>query len=133
MEIPKNVKTYDLSSSIVWISDEGIVYSTPKDIEPPDLSEQQIKLEMEIFRSIIGNKKVCLVIESNPKSKPPKKEQRDLIANEITSITKAMAIIISSPVSRIVANLFFGFKPPEYPVKMFASEEEATAWVRQYL
>jgi hypothetical protein len=133
MEIPKNVKTVELSSSILWISPEGIVYSRPKDGVPPQLSAEEVEEQLKIFKAVVGNEKVCMVLEVNPKAKPPAKEQPDLLAAQLTSITKAMAIIISSPVSRIIANLFFGFKPPSYPVKMFANEQEATAWIKQYL
>jgi hypothetical protein len=44
-----------------------------------------------------------------------------------------MAIVTSSPLSRMMANLFFSFKPPQYPVKMFQNEKDATEWIRQYL
>ncbi|MGZ3883914.1 MAG: DUF7793 family protein, partial [Bacteroidia bacterium] len=61
------------------------------------------------------------------------KHQRDFIAEQLSSVTKAMAIITSSPLSRMIANLFFGLKPPPYPVKMFTNENEAKAWILQYL
>ena len=132
MKIPTDLKTYELTSSILWFN-EGILYSTPKDGIPPQLSDEEIKTEMDKFRKITDNKKVCMVAEANPKSKPARKEQRDYIASELASVTKAMALVTSSPVSRIIANLFFGFKPPTYPVKMFTNEKEATDWIRQYL
>jgi hypothetical protein len=42
-------------------------------------------------------------------------------------------MITTSPVSKMIANLFFGFKPPSYPVKMFTNKEEAVSWIKQYL
>jgi hypothetical protein len=132
MTIPPNVKTYELSSSILWIDEKGIVYSLPKPGAPPEITMEEVKKEMDKFRQIIGNKKVCLIIESNANSKAPKKEQRDAIAAELDSVTKAMAIISTSPLSRMIANLFFGLKPPPYPVKMCSSEEEARSWMQQY-
>ena len=133
MEIPKHLKTYDLTSSTVWFNEEGILFSKPKPDAPVSPSNEEIKVDMDRLRGIIGNRKVCLVGESNPNSKPPKKEQRDYIADEISSITKAMALVASSPVSRMLANLFFSFKPPNYPIKMFSTEAEAVSWIRQYL
>ena len=133
MEIPNDVKVHDFASSHLWISKEGIVYSSPKTDAYRELSHEEIKMQMDNFRTIIGNKKVCIVLESNPKAKPTKKEQRDFIASELSSVVKAMALITSSPASRIIANLFFGFKPPAYPVKMFSDEAKATEWIKQYL
>ncbi|MGZ4042766.1 MAG: DUF7793 family protein, partial [Bacteroidia bacterium] len=114
MEIPEGAKTYELSSSIIWFED-GILFSNPKPGVPPVLTMEEINEEMKVFRSIAGNKKMCLVAESSPKSPPPPKDQRDFIAEQITSITKAMALVTTSPVSKMIANLFFGLKPPPYP------------------
>jgi hypothetical protein len=133
MEIPKNVKTMELMNSTIWFSPEGILYSKPKNNVKELETTEQVEMEMNNFRSFIGGKKVCLLAESSSHIRPPKKEMRDLIAQEMASITKAMAIVTTSPVSRMLANLFFSFKPASYPVKMFSNEEEATAWIKQYV
>ena len=133
MEIPTDRKVHKLRGSYIWISDEGIVYSKPLENAPEEQTNEKISQEMEELKRIIGDKKVCLVGESNPRQKPPKKEQRDYIADQISSVVKAMAIITSSPLSRMMANLFFSFKPPQYPMKMFQNEKDATQWIRQYL
>jgi hypothetical protein len=133
MEIPEDRPTYELSGSTIWISEEGIMYSKPKANAPQERSNEDIHAEILKIYEIAGKKKVCIVSESDPNSKPPRKDQRDFIAHEIESIVKAMAIVTSSPVSRMIANLFFSFKPPTYPVKMFTNERDATEWIRQYL
>jgi hypothetical protein len=133
MEIPKNVKTLELKSSIIWFNEDGILYSVPKPGIPPDLNFEEIKKEMDHLREFIGHKKVCFLAESNPNSKPPNKQERDFIAEQINSVTKAMAIVTSSPVSKMIANLFFGLKPPPYPAKMFSNEQDAKEWIKQYL
>lgn len=133
MEIPAGVKTYELTSSIMWFDENGILFSCPKPEVPPVLTMEEIKKEMDKFRKITGGKKVCLVSESNPKSPAPAKEQRDFIASEINSVVKAMAIITTSPVSRMIVNLFFGLKPPPYPAKLFTDQKEAVQWIKQYV
>jgi hypothetical protein len=133
MEIPKDAKTHELRSSIIWFDSEGIMYSVPKPGIPPVLNHEEILKEMDSFRAFIGNKKVCMIAQSNPNSPPPSKGERDFIAEQINSIVKAMAIVTTSPVSRMIANLFFGLKPPAYPAKMFSNEAEAREWIRQYL
>lgn len=134
MEIPKNVKLIDWPTSILWFDEDGVLYSKPKEGVPePVLSREESQKQMEEFKKIIGHKKVCMVLETNKNSKPPKKEDRDFIAEQLASITMAMAIISSSPLSRMIANLFFGLKPPPYPVKFFSDEKEAKEWIKQYL
>jgi|SRR5687768_560319 len=132
MEIPTNVTVHELTSSFIWINDEGILFSTPKPGKPPELSLDQLDVEMKKFNEIIGHKKICMVSEANPQSRPPNKQERERIAELINEVTTAMAIITNSPVSRMIANLFFGLKPPPYPVKMFSNENDAVEWIRQY-
>ncbi len=133
MEIPLNTKTFEMRSSVLWFDEDGILYSAPKPGTPPELSKEDILVEIEKFRQIIGNKKVCMIAESNSKSRPPNKSERDFIAEQINSVTKAIAIVTLSPVSRMIANLFFSLKPPAYPAKMFTNAKEAKEWIKQYL
>jgi hypothetical protein len=117
----------------MWFDDLGILYSIPKPGIPPKLTKEQIDIEMKKFKEITGNKKVCIVSEGNPNSPPPTKEEREMIAEVINDIIKAMAIVTTSPVARMIANLFFGLKPPPYPAKMFTNEKEAVEWIKQYV
>jgi hypothetical protein len=132
MEIPKDAKTYGLTSSTLWFNDEGILFSKPLPGTPPELSKEEILKEMKKFKEITGNKKVCMISEANPNSRPPTKAERDFIAEQINEVAKAMAIVTTSPVARMIANLFFGLKPPPYPAKMFSNEKDALEWIRQF-
>ena len=133
MKPPENVKTIDFSTSIMWFDENGILYSTPKPNAQYARTREESEKQMDEFRKLVGNKKVCMILESDKNSPPPKREDRDWIARELDSVTKAMAIISASPASRMIANLFFGLKPPSYPVKFFSNEIDAREWVRQYL
>ena len=134
LQVPEHTQTFELTNSVVWFNPDGILYSLPKPNPRTDWTSEEIAAEMNRFREITGNKKVCMIAETHPtSSKQPKKEQRELFAKEISGVTKAMAIIASSALSRMMANLFFAFVPPDYPVKMVATEQEAKTWIKQYL
>jgi len=134
MEIPSNVQVIDWNTTIMWFDKDGVMYSQPKPgVVEPELSREESLAQVEEFKKLTGGKKVCLILETNKNSRAPKKEDRDFIAEQLTEITKAMAIISTSPLSRMIANLFFGLKPPTYPVKFFANEKEAKEWIKQYI
>ncbi|MDF2437978.1 MAG: hypothetical protein K0Q95_2354 [Bacteroidota bacterium] len=134
MEIPKDAKIIDWPTSVLWFDEYGILYSKPKPgAEQTVISREQTLRQMNEVKRLTGNKKLCMILETNSNSKPPQKEDRDFLSEQLSLITKAMAIISSSPLSRMIANLFFGLKPPEYPVKFFSNEKEAQAWIKQYL
>ena len=46
---------------------------------------------------------------------------------------KATALLVRSPVSRVIANLFIGLNKPAYPIQLFTSEAEAVEWLRGFL
>jgi phage anti-repressor protein len=127
---PKNIKVIDFPTSIIWFDEEGILYSIAKKAPPQTLEEA--KKTMEVFREIIGGKKVCM-LSDNTDSPSVNKEMRDYFAEVIPEVAKAIAIISRSSVGRMAANLFFSLKKQPYPIKFFESEEEARIWLKQYL
>src|ERR1041385_4904076 len=134
MKIPENAKLIDWQTSWMWFDEDGVLYSQPKEgaIEP-ELTREETAEQMKKFKEMTGGKRVCMILETNSSSKAPKKEDRDFIAEQLSEVTQAMGVITTSPLSRMSANLFFGLKPPPYPVKFFSNETEAKAWIKQYL
>jgi hypothetical protein len=134
IEIPDKTSIIQLSRSEAWLDEEGILYSVPRpDAESGTISEEDIHGDVTKIKEMIGEKKVGIILEINPVTPIPSKVQRDLIAKQLDALTIALGIITGSPLTKMVANLYFGFKPPEYPVKMFTEVEEAKNWIRQYL
>lgn len=130
MEIPKGVELYETARSIAWIDENGILCSISKKAPPPTLEETDRDLEK--FKKQFGNRKWCMILDVTNAS-PNTKETRDYAAKELPKLVKAMAMISNSALGRMVANLFFGLKPPPYPAKMFSNEREAKEWLKQYL
>ena len=61
------------------------------------------------------------------------KEARDYFANERTaSIQRATALLISSPVSRVIGNFFMGLNKPISPTRLFTDPREAIKWLQTY-
>jgi hypothetical protein len=130
MEIPQNITTIDWPTSILWFDENGILCAISKKSPPQTLEET--KKSIEEFYLITKGKKVCLLLDIT-NSNPASKEVRDYVANEMPKITKALAMVSNSPLGKMIANLFFGLKPPPYPTKMFTNEQEAKEWLKKYL
>jgi hypothetical protein len=132
LQAPTYIKTHELSNSIVWIED-GILFSKPKDGPYVHSTKEMMLEDLQKFKQITGGKKMCMIIEGHPQAETPKKEDRDFISEKLAEVTKAMAILTPSAVSRMVANLFFLFKPAQYPMKMFVSVSDAKMWLQDCL
>ena len=60
-------------------------------------------------------------------------QARKYLAGDVaTKLTKASAVLVGSPVSRVIGNFFIGLNKPPYPIKLFTSEPEAMEWLRRF-
>lgn len=135
MKVPTHLKIHDWGKSLVWIDEDGIVFVLTKTENVPeeDPTREEVLRMLEEYKEITNYQKRCLIIEGNSRKKTPNKEQRDYTEKIMNDITKALAIVSTSPLSRMLANLYFGFKPPQFPVKFFENETDAKEWIKQYL
>jgi hypothetical protein len=49
-----------------------------------------------------------------------------------TDTFSALALLVSSPATRMTANFFMGLNRPNVPTQMFNDEAEALRWLRRY-
>jgi hypothetical protein len=47
--------------------------------------------------------------------------------------TTAVALLVRSPVSRVIGNFFLGLNKPQFPIRTFDSEADALAWLKGFL
>jgi hypothetical protein len=52
---------------------------------------------------------------------------------ENARVLSAVAILVGSPLSRVIGNFFIGLNRTSFPSRLFTSEEQALAWLRSFL
>ncbi len=58
-------------------------------------------------------------------------EARAVLAGPAAArVSGAVALLIGSPLSRVVGNFYLRFNRPETPTRLFSSEAEAETWLR---
>lgn len=130
MEPPKNIEVFEWETSRFWFDEKGILCSISKKVKPQSLEET--KMIVNDFRKLIGDRKVCLLLDVTNSSEASK-EVRDYAAVEFPKFVKAMALISKSALGKMLGNLFFSVKSQPYPSKIFNDEKEAKEWLQQYL
>jgi hypothetical protein len=111
-----------------WI-EAGVVFFVYKDNSSIDLNaakqivndriQFQGKVAYPIYCDIRGMKKAD-------------KAARDFLAKEGSSYTKGVAIIVDSPMTKIIGNFYLGLNKPTTPTKMFTDKQEALAFLKQF-
>jgi hypothetical protein len=130
MEIPNNVSVTETETSAFWLDQNGILCVVSKKGPPQTIDD--IKITLAKLYSVLNGKKACMLIDVS-NSGESTKEVRDFAAEEFPKFVKAIALVSSSELGRMLANLFFNIKQQPYPTKMFTDETEAREWLRQYM
>jgi hypothetical protein len=128
---PPNPPAHALESEIAisWLGDDGILYSVSK---PPTRTIENVKGNIEVVKKITGGKKACILVFLCPSGKPTK-ATREYVAKVLPGVYKAMAMVSSSGLGRIIMNFIFRFNQPSIPMKTFSNEAEAKEWLKNYL
>ena len=52
------------------------------------------------------------------------------VSEESSKYKLGMAMLVASPMQRMLGNIFFKINRPPYPTRLFSREEEALQWLR---
>jgi len=55
-----------------------------------------------------------------------------LAGPDADAVSSAVALVVSSPLSRMVGNFYLGFNRPNVPTRLFNDEVAAVAWLRDF-
>lgn len=62
------------------------------------------------------------------------RKARDYFAGvEFQKCNLAMALLVSSPVSKVIGNIFIAFNKPSYPTRLFTSKSKALEWLKTFI
>lgn len=56
-----------------------------------------------------------------------------LAGPEADAVTCAVALVVASPLSRMIGNFYLGFNRPRVPTRLFTDAREAEQWLRSFL
>lgn len=112
----------------LW-KEQGVIYC----IFTPDLD-----MNIEVAKYCVaeriafsnGRSYPCLINMQGIKSFT--KEARDYMAVEGSACIKAGALVVNTPLSRMLGNMFLAINKPAVPTKLFTDEKQAEEWLQQY-
>lgn len=97
------------------------------------ITQEGVKEHLAACAKLSKGKK-CPVLGDLRNVKSVNRQTRKYFASEEASkITKASAVVVGSPVTRVIGSFFIGLDKPPYPVKLFTSESKAMEWLKRFL
>ena len=128
----KELKVETSTQKLYWDGENEIVWGELfADQTTKERAKENVDAQ-ERVRDVLGKAKTRVLIDMTAISEISK-EARDYFANERTaSIQRATALLISSPVSRVIGNFFMGLNKPISPTRLFTDPREAIKWLQTY-
>ena len=121
--VKKRIETDNVS---IWLEDDICHYVfKPKSVETLETAQKNF----EVSIPILPKEKVNYLLVDLTPIQSMSKDARDFYAGENTAAyAKAVALIVKSPISRVIGNFFLGINKPSFPTKLFSNEDEAIQW-----
>ena len=117
--------------SKMWLNEDGIIHekvNAGSIIELNDAME-----EIAAYSALCHDMKRPLFVDIREAKSVSGEARSHLAGEDGAKAISATALLIDSPLSRIMGNFFLGFNKPSYPVKLFSSERRALKWLRGFL
>jgi hypothetical protein len=93
---------------------------------------EAIRGNVALVKQITGGKPVPLLIYLS-NSPVPDKETQKFSREQLPNVYTAMAMISKPGLAQFIMTLLFKFQAAPIPMKNFDNEQEAKAWLKQYL
>lgn len=115
----------------IWLGEDGIirVISLPS----VEVTLEDIK-EINGHLAILSMGKKIPIFDDIRGVKSITREARLFTSSaEAVQVGRAVALLIGSPVSKVIGNFFLGINKTPYPTRLFTSEVEAVKWLKGFI
>jgi len=113
----------------IWLGEDGIIRTVF--LTNSELTLEDAKEIDTVTSGMTDGKEYPFLIDLR-KIKSVAREVRNY-GSEMKTRRNASALLISSPLSRVLGNLYLGINKPIHPVKLFVSEDEAIKWLKGFM
>jgi hypothetical protein len=115
----------------LWLGEDGIV----RIIHVPgaEVTLEDAKETMMAYLKIYQGKRRPLLIDTRTMKFLAREARKYYAGDEAAKVASAAAIIVGTPVSRVLGNFYLGLSNPHLPSRLFTSDDDALDWLRGYL
>jgi hypothetical protein len=132
--VPSEVKDRrELTTRIqrVWLDDEGIVRALI--FAGTEQTRADAAEAIAAVGEIAGHRRRPLLVDLRATKSMDRGARAEYAGEAAVAVNRAVALLVGSPLTRVIASFFMGLGKPTVPTRMFTSEAEALAWLRTFL
>jgi len=122
---------FETHDAKIWLRTDGIIQISVRPQAETNLDDAIENIN--IVSKFSKDKKHSLFLDIRQAKFITRDARNYFSGEESQKYISALAILIRSPVSRVMGNLFIGINKPPYPVKLFTSEDSTIQWLKRYI
>jgi hypothetical protein len=116
----------------LWINEDGITYVATNSSVRHELLDDA-KENVTTISRINGGKPTPVLVDIRS-GQSIDREIRDYYSSKNgLLVIKALALLVESPITQIMANIFINMNQPSVPTRLFTSEAAAVTWLKAFL
>jgi hypothetical protein len=115
----------------VWIGEDGIARIIH--VAGTEVTLEDAKETMAAYLRLNKGKRLPLFVDTKAMKSMSRETRKYYAGEEAAKVASAAAIIVGTPVSRVLGNFYIGLSNPHLPSRLFSSEDEALEWLKGYL
>lgn len=126
-------KVVETRCSKVWLDAFGIMH---EEVFPnSDISQNDAKMAMEAVYQLQNRETHPILVDMRQIGSITREARIQYTDPELTKIINAAALLVHSPISRLLGNVMFRLhaKSVLRPMRMFTAEEEALSWLKGFV
>jgi hypothetical protein len=82
-----------------------------------------------MIHAIADHRRTCVLVDMRGVRSQTREARQYFAGAEAERVSRAVALLIGSPVSRVLANFFLRLSPQRIPTALFTDEHAAAAWL----
>ena len=116
----------------VWLGTDGILRFYI-DLPHAEVTLEDAQEAVAAYHAASRGKKRPLLTDARNVKSTDRPARVYSASEAVGSVASAVAILIDSPLGKVLGNFFMRVSKPRYPSRLFTSEEEAMNWLKSYL
>jgi len=129
VEPQRDCRVIETRATRQWTGEDGIVRSQ---IRPGiDFTVEDSAESLAATRSISGDVPVPVLVDGRGVRSATRESRLFWASDEVSATISAMAILVGSPVSRMIASFFIRLVRPGFRLRIFSDEAAAVRWIKE--
>ena len=115
----------------IWVGEDGIVRIIW--VPGAEVTLEDAREIMDAYHKLRKGRRLPLFIDTRTMKSFARGARHLFAGEEAAGCASAAAIIVDTPVSKVLGNFYLGLSNPHLPSRLFSSEDEALVWLKGYL